>query len=562
MNPRTWAAATWIAETFNQPESAATSVAFTFVGSEVCPGDCFHLRRALVGGTLSRNWVSWVRGGTRYVVSFRHQGSGANPVTWETALAGATHAYCDLASGARTAAQVATAFAATAAALDGGTWVPVGAGVSSSGASSPLVAGDMDETTNATRGKWGMQRDLGWLDGSTSNGNMGATGGVHVPSPGTGRVLGLYIRADGGGNIRLGLGRGPAYAADPGPIDVLAQGVATAVDNNQLGVVLFSEPIAIDAADSLWIIIRGEASQLLRFRDVANGGGDLIDSEFLIWSALTGNPATAYGATIDLGGGGGPFDLRAHVGLIYELPTSGAYRNNAIRTWWGYQGAATAGTFDATDPADMVDETVTFRAPIATTLRTGSLVQIRQAVGARSAGDDLGVGLYDEDPGDIGQFPHLVAPPLLQSLGPFGVSAANQYNTHMLASPQSLSGIEALGIAYNCGRAGGAAATTLQFLYNEDAGGLPNTNHWLDDGRAWSDWVDEGSYGDPQSGTTPTQRTEYQTRTSNGSTMPAGDPTDAWPNPFQVDSSGTPDAAPLNVPRGAFLIVCPGITAS
>lgn len=543
----------------------SVTTTFSFVASTAIPRDAFHVRRGLVGGTLSRAWVSWEREGQRYVVSFRHEGSGANPVTWEpSVLTGANHAYCDLASGTRTAAQVATAFAVAAAGLDGGTWNVDSADVSSSGASAPLVSLDMDEDGQANRGKWGMHRDLGgWYDGTTDQGAMGATGGVHLPSPGTGRAIGLYIRADGGNNVRLGLGSGPAYSTDPAAITVLGEGVATAVDNHELGVVLFSEPIALAAATSYWFLFRGPGGQLLRFRYHGSvdtpGNGDLVTDEFLIWSALTGDPTVALGASVDLGGGGGPFGLYAHVGLIFELPDGGRYRNNAIRTWVGYQPSSPIGApLSLTDPTDMVDETVTFRFPIPATLAAGQIEAIRIGVGTHTAGDDFGLALYDWDPADVGNFPSTSPATLLQSIGPAGVTTANAYAIHELASPQALAGIDAIAIAFNCGRAGGAAATSLQFIYDEDTGGVPGLNHW-EDGRIWSDWVDDGSYGDPRSG--GLQRTEYQTRASNGSTMPAGDPTAAWPNPFAVDSVVTADAAPLNVPRSAFLVVLPGITA-
>jgi hypothetical protein len=134
-------------------------------------------------------------------------------------------------------------------------------------------------------------------------------------------------------------------------------------------------------------------------------------------------------------------------------------------------------------------------------------------------------------------------------------SAASGFNTHTLATPVALNAALATTIAWNCGRAGGAAATSLQFVYDED--GFAGTNcdvaHWTDDGRVWSDFCDEQGY---------TVQTEYQGRASNGSTMPIGDPTEAWPNPFAIDSGGTTDAAPLNAPRQAIRVVRTGITVA
>lgn len=531
------------------PES---SVSFTFPGSVPCPRDAWHLRRALVGGTASRMPVAWTRGGTLYAVSFRHEGQGADASAFVGALAEAEHDYCDLPDGVVTPAAMAAAFANAAAALDGGTWDTDGATASSSGASDRVLSPDMDPDDTSVRGMFGAQRHFGFFDGSSFNGPMGASGGVHVPSPGTGRVLGVYVRATGGGDMRLALGRGPAYAADPGPITILGQGVAEAVDGNELGVVLFAEPIAIDAADELWVVVRAEASQGFALRDhtVAEGApvgrGDLPLGEQLIWSALSGDPTVAFEGTIDLGGGGGPYPFYAFAGIIYELAP---YANNAIRTWIGARVGATATGVDATDPADMVDETVTFRLPIPATIRAGAITHERQAVGTRTAGDDLGLAYFSEDPDDVGNFPHLVAPTLLRNEGAFGVTSANGYNVRELSSPLPLAGVETLGVLFNCGRAGGAPATSLQFLYDENGGpALPSLDHWDDDGRAWSDYMDDGAY---------VLDSEYQTRASNGSTMAHGDPTAAQPDPFEIDDG---DAAPLNARRGASLVHVPGVT--
>lgn len=525
------------------------STTFTFVGADVHDDSVFVLRRLRPGGSLAGAWVAWTEDEELRCVSFRQRGVGADPRDWDDRLAGAVWAEADLGDEAASATEVATAFAAAAETL-GGAWTVDGAEATRAGASAPLVPSGID-TNTAARGMWGMQRDMGFLDGSTTNGNMGATGAVHLPSPGNGRIWGVYVRADGGNDMRLGLGSGPAYAADPGAITVLGQGVAPAVDNNELGIVYFDEPIEITDADSLWILLRAVNAQLLRFRDVNTYRGDLVDGEQLIWSALTGDPSVAFGATVDVGGGGGPFPLYAHVGIIWEAedddgryPGSGAWD-----TWAGYLGPATTNA-DATDPSDMVDETVTFRLALPA-FTDYQATHIRQAIGARTAGDDLGIGLYSWDAADVPNFPSLSAAPLLRSVGAFGVSAADSFNTLALSPALDLEGVDVLAIAVNCGVAGGGQAATLQFLYDEDATGELSTDHWGDDGRAWSDWVDENSFG---------VDTEYQTRTSNGSVMPAGDPAATWPDPFAIDTAGTTDAAPLNAPRMAVRLQRAGIT--
>lgn len=515
-------------------------VEFAFAGSDAAPIDMFHLRRGIVGGTAARTYVTWTRDEQVYCVSFRHGGSGADP-----GIDGAEHDYCDLPDGDVTPEDMATAFALTAAALDGGTWDVDGAAARSDGATSPSLAPDMDPDDTSVRGVWGMQRHLGWLDGSTTNGDMGATGAVHLASPGAGKVLGIGIRTTGGGDVRIGLGRGPAYSTDPGAITILGQGVITAQDDNEVGVVIFPEAIDIAALDSLWIVIRALSSQRLSFRDAANGFGDLIEGEQLIWSALTGDPTVAFGATVDVGGGGGPFPLYAHVFLIWE-----AAPVNALDTWHGYLGEAMANSPSLTDPSDMVDETVTFRIALPPWSGLQAIAE-RQAIGTRTAGDDLGLAYFDWPVDDVLTVPSADPATLLRNVGPFGVSTANGYNIHTLAEPLDLDGVEVLGVLFNCGRAGGAAATSLQFVYDENGGPtIPSTNHWLDDGRAWSDFVDEGSFW---------IQTEYQTRESNGSAMVHGDPTLPQPSTFAPDDG---DDFPLNARRGATRITRPGITAA
>jgi hypothetical protein len=549
----------------------AGTVEITFRSSDVFAEDTFHWRRGFLGGTLARAWASIEQDGTRYVVSFEQGGSSADPTDWEAALSGATHAFADLGMSNQSATEVAAAFVTAIEGL-GVTGVSADAGVVTIEDASGLLIGADGSSDTSLRGMWGMQRDFGWYDGVTTNGSMGGTGSVHIPSPGTGRVLGLYIRAQSGGDVRLALSTGPAYSTNPTVCTVLGQGVVEDVADNDMAVVLFDAPVAIDAGDSLWFHFRGLAATQLRFREhggTPTANGDLVDGEQLLWDTATvadGDPTVVFGATYDPDptGGGGPFALYASVGILYELEDGdGRYPcSGNIDTWAGYLGPALTNA-SLTIPSDMYDETVHFRAhtPAWTTV---DLTEIRQAVGTRTAGDDFGIGLYVWQVADIPEFPSLDPASLLVSIGPFGVTTASANNTHVLASPRDIGttvlGGAAISVAVNCGRAGGTQATTLQFVYDEDVVNEPSLDHWTDDGRAWSDWIDEGSYGDPRGG--GLQDTEYQTRTSNGSTMPAGDPTATWPDPFEVDSSGTPDAAPRNVPRMALHLVRVVITGS
>jgi hypothetical protein len=539
------------------PEQTVATI--TVPSSDAFPVDAFHLRRALVGGTLARAAVAVEQGGTCYAASISHGGSRANPVTFDSAFAGCEHAFAALGSGDQTCSDVAGALATALESAGASDVTAEGCDVTVDGGTSVTV-GRPRSTDRADQGVWGMQRDYGFVDGSTTNGAMGATGGVHITAPACdGRITTLCIRADGGENVRLGIGDGPAYSTNPAAVTIDGQCVATAVDNNALGCCTLTDPASFTSADDEWFFFRGSGSQQLRFRDhsPANGFGDLTASEQLIWSGLSGDSAVAFGATVDVGGGGGPFALYASVSFVYECADAGTYPGDgALDEWVGYQPTSIASA-DLTDPTDMADETVTFRYPTPP-WSSATLTQIRQGVGTRTAGDDFGLALYYWDAADVAEFPSLNPATLLQSVGPFGVSAAAGFNTHTLVSPQNVSDDfmsgNLLATSWNCGRAGGAQATSLQFVYDENGTATDcDLAHWGDNGRAWSDFCDEQGYG---------VDTEYQSRESNGSTLPFSDPTLEWPDPFAVDADGTTDAAPLNAPRQAIRIVRTGITAS
>lgn len=544
----------------NVGSGASTVATLTFPSSDAFPVDMFHLRRGLVGGALARASFSVEQDGTCYAASFSHGGSRANPVTFDSDFAGCEHAFAALASGDQTCDAVATAAASALTTAGASDVAADGCDVTVDGATAVTI-GRARSTDRNDQGVFGMQRDLAFASGATTNGAMGATGGVHLDPRCDGRIIAACIRADGGENVRLGIGEGPDYAADPTAITILAEGVASAVDNNAIGCIVPADPVAVTTTDDTWLVFRGSATEQLRFREHAAtpvGNGDLVSGESLVWSALSGDSAVELGASVDLGGGGGPFALYAHVFYVDECEDAGTYPGDgAIDEWVGLQSTSIVGA-DVTDPTDMVDETVTFRYP-ALPWSSVTMTAIRQGVGTHTAGDDFGLAVYSWAVADVPEFPSLSAADLLVNLGAFGVSAASGFNTHTLASALDVSdatlGGDSIGVLWNCGRTGGAAATSLQFVYDED--GFAGTNcdlaHWTDDGRAWSDFCDEQGYD---------IETEYQTRESNGSTMSHGDPTVAQPDPFAIDSTGTTDAAPLNVPRQAIRIVRPGITGS
>src|SRR5690348_3236088 len=68
------------------PGDSEGQVELVFPASTDFPQDIFHLRRAFVGGSLSRAWVAVDRDGSTYVVSISHEGSRADPTVWESEL--------------------------------------------------------------------------------------------------------------------------------------------------------------------------------------------------------------------------------------------------------------------------------------------------------------------------------------------------------------------------------------------------------------------------------------------------------------------------------------------
>ena len=202
-------------------------VTIQFVGSEAYDITYFNIRRGLVGGRLSRAWASIVQGGARYVVSFRHEGSAANAVTWNPGLlAGASHAFADLADGDVTAAAVASAWATEMTGLGVQGVSTDGDTVTVANASGFLTGAGFDIDEN-TRGIWGKQRAVftsADADGFTS---LNATSSVHVVAPATaGRIIGVYGRVTG--TVRMGVASGPAHSATPATFTNGAEALATA----------------------------------------------------------------------------------------------------------------------------------------------------------------------------------------------------------------------------------------------------------------------------------------------------------------------------------------------
>src|SRR5690606_7935807 len=136
-------------------------------------------------GTLARSWLAWTEEGGTRVIDIADGGSSADPTGWVPSLAGANRTPVVLASGSRTAAQVATAIASARVAAgedagEGGAQVTV----TGPGVRDLVIPPAVDQTDTSLRGMSGGQRD-DWGDGGAGqtlnlDGGTGGTGSVHL----------------------------------------------------------------------------------------------------------------------------------------------------------------------------------------------------------------------------------------------------------------------------------------------------------------------------------------------------------------------------------------------
>ena len=513
----------------------STSVSFTFPAATLFPINDQHLRNAMLGSNMSRAWISFIQGSTRYAFDATHEGSGANCVTWNTALAGATRAQVSLTAGARTGTQNATQFE-TAIVAAGVTGVSrVGATVTIANASGRLVGAAATYDTSL-RGIWGSQRDrFGTASTANANGNMGGTGSSHLVGPASaGRIIGVYMRAGGTANVRLGIANGPAYSTTPTAFSggTEALGTRGAVDTT-LVAAIFSEPMAMSAAASLWWSFRGAGGgdPTLRYRNhgsTPEGNGDSVVSRQLLFSTTTSNPATAIytAGAYTHGAEAGPYNIYAFGGFIYEIPVAGAYvGDGGIYVGVGTHTTAAAGSPTATIATDMDAETFGMRHPIPWDC---SLVAVDVSMAAHSASEDLGFCVYAF--GDV-VAPSVLGATLLRSIGRYGV-AGTGYQRHTLSTPLSLTAGQICAVYWNAGNIDGVTPTnTISVYYDPDTGGSEYwSTAWIDNGREWNDM-------DPYGGGGYGQQTEYRTRAAFGGDMPEADPNVTWPSTLLVDPS-------------------------
>lgn len=555
------AIASIVAGTQNQggPAASVSSVSVTFPAAHVFPQELFYMRRGWVGSSASRAWASIVQGGTRYVVSFRHQGSGADASAWETQLSGATHAYADLTSGARTGTELASAWASAMTGLGVTGVSAVGDTVTITGASSLLI-GSPYTYDNSMRGLWGAQRwDWGTTLFQNQLGNMGGTGSVHVSTPGTGRILGAYIATAGTADVRLGVGDGPAYSTTPTDITNVVEGVST--NNSGLRMLLFAEPMSMSAASHKWVLFKGAGGGDPQLNYRAHGAtgyegrGDLGTSEYLVWDSTNGSdPAVAFAT----GGTYTPandtsFGIYSMVGLIYELADgSGSYPGDAgLIGQIGYHGGYSDRAHQTTDPAIQVDEAVGFRFPLPA-WSDGIITDATIGIEVWDSGEDVGVGFYDVP--DLDYITTGTSARVGPATTPFLTTGVGD-NTVTLGTPINFSDVSGYFATFiNAGdRVGGITLTALSFNYDGDAGSARDwITRWEDNGREWCDFMPAGS------GIGLGHLTEYRTLGAAGGDLLYGDPNGTWP----ATSSGAGGDGPRNLIRLRYGIAKPGITGA
>lgn len=582
----TWEAEEWTAQVWGTSSSTATVTLTVYMpGSDVVPeDDLFHGRRALMGGMLSRCWpASFIQNGTRYVLSFQHNGSRSDPVVWAAhLLAGATHAFVDLGAVSRTPTEVATLYAAQAT-TTGITGVSVG-GTDSEGRVAVVITGveagslieppAVDTRDTALRGMEGGQRDE-WGTTTTGNndGGTGDTGTQHIDNPAAregrdGRVLGMYMWGHGGYAPRLMVSRGPAYSTNPGALTVINQ--AEVVSGlNGYGTARFLDPSAILTTDELWNSWREDTAGGTRFRfhgESPVGQGDIGLNQFTL--ADTTSPTssgTAFGATYTPVVGSS-FPIYMMVGIIYEIPdASGNYfADGNFRTWIGDQNTdVTHGTQTPAPPAVLDIETTHHRFRIPQWRRFAAVGERIGVAAAQTSGvnaEFVGCCFYE--------FPNLNVPsvatiPLLGAPGSIAITAANAMNSLVFTTPVQLGygdiGADLIvGMGNNYTTADGSALSTLTIPVFLDAfagdGGF--TTCWESEGRTWHDAI-QGASGGPGGVLRAPISGEEEYRSTDGS-MPTTSPASVWPDPFNTDPSND---SPIAIADYAYEAEAPGFAA-
>lgn len=555
--------------------SGASSVTIRMPGSDVFPFDEFHIHRCLVGGTLARCWFAFTHGGTNYIRSFS-QGptavltSRADPTgsAGVPAMAGRSHRYVALGTTSRTPAQVVSD-CITSLALDGITATDGGVDPTDSNrrllvisGASALVMPAAVALNRYERGMWGMQRD-NWGTGVSFAVTLNATGGttgtgyVHVGNPSsqsgmsgrTGRVLGVYLWADGGFAPRLAAFTGAAYSLTPGALTTLGQGAAAGITGPGLGGVLF-DAAAFSTATNLWWTYRENVGGGPRYRlhgGTPEGRGDVALSQRLGWdTTASSSSGTAFGGTYTPTNNT-DFGIYVAGGVIFELQDSnGNYAaDGSIDEWIGDQNPSSShGTQFLAGVAFLTGET-THQRFIFPAWTAYSATQVVRAVSAVAADETSRPALYG--PWSSLTIPAGAVPALLYDSDTFGTMSAG-WNTLTFSTPIQLAtaaaGGQHLSLGFNYVTTSGAAIATweLPVFLDEATGDNCWIDCWADDRTTWHDQI----IGASGSRALASGVQEYRTGPANTS-MPNVQSTQRYPNPLVTDATdSSPNAIALD----------------
>lgn len=564
--------------------AGASSVTIRMPGSDVFPFDEFHARRALVGGTLARCWFAFTHGGTNYVRSFS-QGptavltSRADPTVHVASLAGRSHRYVALGTTSRTAAQV-VADCITSLALDGITATDGGVDPLNSNrrllvisGASALVMPTAVALDRRERGLWGAERD-DWGTGASFAVDLNATGGttgtgsIHLGNPNTqsgmagrtGRVLAVYLWADGGHAPRLAAFTGPGYSLAPTALTTLGQAAAASITGPGFGGVAF-DAAAFGASANLWASYRENAGGGPRYRlhgRAIEGRGDVGLSQRLIWdTTASSSSGTAFGATYTPTVNN-DFGIYVSIGVVFELQdAAGNYpADGAIDEWIGDQHpSATHGTQFLAGIGFLTGET-THQRFIFPTWTAYQATQVVRAVTAIAADETTRPAIYG--PWTSLTHPAGAAPALIYDADTFAQPMSVGWNTLTFSTPIDLATPAASGqhlsLGFNYVRNGGAAITTweLPVFLDEATGDNCWIDAWADDRTTWHDQI----VGASGSRALPSGQQEY--RTLNNIGMPNTDPASRYPNPMATDAG---DDSPIAIALDRLRVVRAGMAA-
>ena len=537
----------------------------TFAESQVYTLDVWHLGRALSGQWMSRAWLVFRQAGRKIAIDFNAEGQGANCVTWNASCAGAVRGTATLASGNRTAIEVAQAAVTAMQALGVTGVVRVGARVTIAGATD-LVIGPSMTIDEDQRGMYGRER-VDYGGGTSTPPSYGAavngTVSTHIQSGGTsGRITGIYILSTQGtrvGPMRMGIAIGPAYSPSPGAFSSGLEG--TAANNGALYYLALPEPMTMDSARDYWITFRTNlAANILVetriFAAVPTGRGELgaNESNVIDTTASADPTALIYSGVGQTYAPVANFNGAAYtaVGYTFELPNaSGDYvGDGAGDTLNGFHGDFDTGTPSTFGPTviDGITDTPRLRIPWSPC----RIRRIEQGCAAISSTEDFGFALYDCSASNPAVYPFNVAPTLIATIGPINASPGPGYKGY--DCDIELVGVTVLGMCSLGGnRDGTIPATTITIVFTAPGAQVAWLNGWVDARNAWDDMVVErGGLG---------VNAQYVTQPGG---MPFGNPSATFPATFQLapPAGGTADSTGSNHPRIRQRITHAGMVAS